>query len=76
MFSHFHSLLLGFLFSKIEKVHTQCVEKDMAKHSKVKGFLNISRKAEIHAISKAWDERIPIVLKKYGEKKHSKIMGC
>ena len=31
-------LTMGFLFSKIQKVHTQCVEKDMAKHSKVKGF--------------------------------------
>ena len=45
----------------------------MAKHSKVKGFLNISRKAEIHAISKAWDERIPIVLKKYGKKNIPKL---
>ena len=26
------------------------------KHSKVKGFLNISREAEIHAIPKTWDE--------------------
>ena len=38
------------------------------KHSKMKGFLNISREAEIHAILKAGDEWIPIVWEKYGEK--------
>ena len=38
------------------------------KHSKVKGFWNISRETEIHAIPKAWDELIPIKRKKYGEK--------
>ena len=26
------------------------------KHSKVKGFLNISGEAEIYAVPKAWDE--------------------
>ena len=26
------------------------------KHSKIKGFLNLSGEAEIHAIPKAWDE--------------------
>ena len=36
------------------------------KHSKVKGFLNIS--LEIHAIPEAWDDWIPIVWKKYGKK--------
>ena len=38
------------------------------KHSKIKGFLNISREAEIHAILKAWDEWVLIVWEKYGEK--------
>ena len=35
------------------------------KHSKVNVFLNILRETEIHAIPKAWAERIPIVWKKY-----------
>ena len=35
------------------------------KHSKVKGFLNFSREAEIHAVPKSWDERIPMLREKY-----------
>ena len=31
------------------------------KHSKVKGFLNISYEGEIHANLETWDERISIV---------------
>ena len=38
------------------------------KHSKVKGFLNILRETEIHAIPKAWDELIPLKWTKYGKK--------
>ena len=38
------------------------------KHSKVKGFLNISCEPKIHAIPKAWDESVLIVQKKYGKK--------
>ena len=46
------------------------------KHSKVKGFLNISYKVELHANLEAWDKRISIAREKYGKKnKHSKIMG-
>ena len=39
----------------------------MEKHKgcKVKGFLNILREAEIHAIPKSWDERIPMLREKY-----------
>ena len=42
----------------MEKVNSQSMEKNIAKqkHWKVKGFLNISREIEIHAISKTWDE--------------------
>ena len=41
------------------------------KYSEVKGFSNISREKKQqkkHAISKAWDEWIPIAQEKYGEK--------
>ena len=38
------------------------------KHSKVKNFLNTSRKTKIHAIPKAWDKWISIVWKTYGKK--------
>ena len=41
---------------------------EKCKHSKVKGFLNISRETRIHAVPKVWDEWIPIVRKKYGDK--------
>ena len=35
-------------------------EKQISMHSKVKGFLHISRETEIQAIPKPWDEWIPI----------------
>ena len=38
-------------------------------YSKVKGFLNSSRKVEIHAIPKTWDEWISIL--RIGNHKHS-----
>ena len=38
------------------------------KHSKVKGFLQILREAEIYAIPKTWDEWISIVWQKYVKK--------
>ena len=38
------------------------------KYSKVKGFLNILRETEIHAIPKASHEWIPIAREKYGKK--------
>ena len=43
-----------------------CYGKSMKKHkhSKVIGFLHISREAEIHKIPKRWDERIPILQNK------------
>ena len=37
-----------------------------AKHYKIMGFLNISREAEILAISKTWVKPIPIVRENYG----------
>ena len=43
------------------------------KHSKYKGFLNISREAEIHTISKPWDELIPILWTK--QEKHRQFPG-
>ena len=42
-------------------------EKQISMHSKVKGFLHISRETEIQAIPKPWDEWIPILRNKYGE---------
>ena len=62
----------------MERVNSNSMEKNMAKqkHSKIKGFLNLPREAEIHAIPKAWDEWIPIEHgRSKGKNKHSKIMG-
>ena len=57
-FPVFFPVLLEFIFPKMERVNSHSMEKNMVKqkHLKVKGFLNISREAEIHAIPKAWDE--------------------
>ena len=38
------------------------------KHFKFMGFLNISDKAEIHAIPRTWEMWIPIIREKYGKK--------
>ena len=57
-FPSIFSVLLKFIFPKMERVNSHSMEKNMVKqkHLKVKGFLNISREAEIHAIPIAWDE--------------------
>ena len=39
------------------------------KHSKVKGFLNFSCEAEIHAVPTTWDEWFPTLREKYEKTK-------
>ena len=39
------------------------------------GFLNSFGEAEINTISKKWDNWIPIIRKKYGQNKYSKVKG-
>ena len=45
------------------------------KHFKVKGFLNFSFEAEIHAVSKTWEKWISIVREKYGKTQTFQIDG-
>ena len=58
-------------FPKHRKSELHWYEKSMGKrkHSKIMGFLNISRRKEIHTISKTWEKWIPIVRKNYGKTK-------
>ena len=44
------------------------------KHFKVKGFLNFSYEAEIHAVPKTWEKWISIVRESMGKHKHFKFM--
>ena len=43
------------------------------KHSKVKGFLNFSCEAEIHAVPTTWDEWFPTLRESMRKPKHSKV---
>ena len=45
------------------------------KHFKVKGFLNFSYEAEIHAVPKTWEKWISIVREKYGKTQTFQIYG-
>ena len=45
------------------------------KHIKVKGFLNFSYEAEIHAVPKTWEKWISIVQEKYGKTQAFRIYG-
>ena len=45
------------------------------KHFKVKGFLNFSHEAEIHAVPKTWEKWISIVREKYGKTQTFQIYG-
>ena len=45
------------------------------KHFKVKGFLNFSFEAEIHAVSKTWEKWISVVREKYGKTQTFQIYG-
>ena len=45
------------------------------KHFKVKGFLNFSYEAEIHAFAKTWDKWISIVREKHEKTQTFQIYG-
>ena len=45
------------------------------KHFKVKGFLQFSLEAEIHAVPKTWKKQISIVREKYGKTQTFQIYG-
>ena len=45
------------------------------KHFKVKGFLNFSYEAEIHAVAKTWDKWISIVQEKHEKTQTFQIYG-
>ena len=45
------------------------------KHLKVKGFLNVSYEAEIHAVPITWEKWISIVREKHGKTQTFQIYG-
>ena len=45
------------------------------KHLKVKGFLNFSYEAEIHAVLNIWERWISVVRNKYGKTQIFQIYG-
>ena len=45
------------------------------KNFKVKGFLNFSLEAEIHAVPKTWKKKVSIVQEKYGKTETFQIYG-
>ena len=57
-------------FSKYGKSGLRLYGTSMGKHNHFKliVLLNLSDEAEIHTISKTWEECIPIIREKYGEK--------
>ena len=62
VFSRYFFSAMGIHFPQNGESEFSYYGKNMAKqeHSKVKVFINISREAEILAIPKVWNERIPI----------------
>ena len=70
MFFQYFLIIAGIHFLQNGESEFPIYGENIAKQKrlKIKGFLNISREAEIHAILKAWDEWIPKVWEKYGEK--------